>query len=535
MSSAGQGSQATALFDAPSVEVIAGALVTRARRRLAATSDAALAELLADTVFHERKRLDESRSDSESDKQYATRVEAAAHSLRDMQRDQMQGALLHLVDSYAREIHNPFSPRTYSFATRVMPPTLTRLLSASRGRDLLLSPLSRGSIDPASRIAIAGPLEHIAELTRRGTVILAPTHVSNLDSPLMGYALYAAGLPPFAYGAGLNLFSNPAMGFFMRRLGAYTVDRRKRNALYKDTLKDYSIEVLRRRCHSLFFPGGTRSRSGRIESHLKKGLLGTGLAAWQENLAAGTPNGEVFVVPCTLSIGVVLEAESLIADALADEGKQRYIIMDDEFSQARTVAAFVRQLLRLDARVHVTFGQPLDVMGNRVDPQMRSLDPHGEPIDRRGYVTDRDGKVVVDEQRDYLYTERLARKLCDAYRADFVVQSTHLAAWAAWEALKARHPGLDVYRLVRLAPEQRVAPRADVEARIAAALTQLRDQPRTGPATPSRILDEAIKLFANFHRVRAIDLAPDGQIRMSGELTYYYRNRLDVFSLRGTL
>lgn len=509
--------------------MIAGALVTRARKRLANTTDAALTELLADTVFHERKRLDEGRADSEL--AYASRVAEAAQSLRAMSRDEMQTALLHLVDSYAREIHNPFSPRAYTFATRVMPPVLTRLLSASRGRDILLGPLARTHVDPASRIAIAGPLEHIAELTRRGTVILAPTHVSNLDSPLMGYALYAAGLPPFAYGAGLNLFSNPAMGFFMRRLGAYTVDRRKRNALYKDTLKDYSIEVLRRRCHSLFFPGGTRSRSGRLESRLKKGLLGTGLAAWQENLEAGSANGEVFVVPCTLSIGVVLEAESLIADALADEGKQRYIIMDDEFSEPRTVAAFVQQLLRLDARVHVTFGQPLDVVGNRVDLQMRSLDPHGNPVDRRGYVTDREGKVVADEQRDFLYTERLARKLCDAYRSDFVVQSTHLAAWAAWEALKAQHPGLDVYRLVRLAPEQRAAPRAAVEARIATALTQLADQPRTGPATPARILDEAVKLFANFHRVRALEYAADGQVRVSGELTYYYRNRLDVFGL----
>lgn len=526
---AGPGS--SALFDAPSAEVIAAALVMRARQRLTATSDAALAEVLADTVFHERKRLEDGYGEHEAD--YAARVETAAASLRVVNRDEMQTALLRLVDSYAREIHNPFSPRTYNFATRVLPPALTRLLSASRGRDVVLGSLPGRGVDPASRIAIAGPLEHIADLARKGTVILAPTHVSNLDSPLLGYALYAAGLPPFAYGAGLNLFSNPAMGFFMRRLGAYTVDRRKRNALYKDTLKDYSIEILRRRSHSLFFPGGTRSRSGRLESRLKKGLLGTGLAAWQENLAAGVERPDVFVVPCTLSIGVVLEAESLIADSLADEGKQRYIIMDDEFSQPRTVAAFVRQLLRLDARVHVTFGHPLDVLGNRVDANLRSLDPNGAPIDRLGYVTDRSGSVVLDEQRDHLYTARLARKLCEAYKADFVVQSTHLAAWAAWEALRAIHPGLDVFRLVRLSAEQREVPRAHVEALLDGALAALGDQPRAGPATAGRILDEAVTLFANFHRVRALEYTSSGAVRLAGELTLYYRNRMDVFDLPG--
>ena len=208
-------------------------------------------------------------------------------------------------------------------------------------------------------------------------------------------------------------------------------DLRKRNRLYKDTLKDYSIDILRRRHHSLFFPGGTRSRSGRLERHVKKGLLGTGLAAWQENLREGRPNGDVFIVPCTLSIGLVLEAETLIADSLAEEGKNRYIIMDDEFSEARTVATFTRQLLQLDAAVHVVFGQPMDIAGNPIDDAGRSLDPHGNPIDRRGYVCDRSGAVVADEQRDHVYTERVATRLSEAYRRDLVVQPTHLAAWGA--------------------------------------------------------------------------------------------------------
>ncbi|MDP2312736.1 MAG: 1-acyl-sn-glycerol-3-phosphate acyltransferase [Pseudomonadota bacterium] len=510
-------SERPALFDSPSDDVIAAALVVRARARLARLPDAAIADLLADTVFHERKRLEEERGDEA----YAAAIELAANTLRDMRRTDMDLAIDALVATYGREIHNPFSPRTYKFATRIMPGVLTRLLTASKGRDLLF-----GDVDPASRMCVDGPLDRIRRMAETSTLILAPTHVSNLDSPLLGYALYAAGLPPFAYGAGLNLFSNPAMAFFMKRLGTYTVDRRKRNRLYKESLKDYSIEILRRRCHSLFFPGGTRSRSGRLERHLKKGLLGTGLAAWQENLAEGSAKPDVFIVPCTLSIGLVLEAETLIADSLAEEGKQRYIIMDDEFADSRQVASFVRRLMRLDAAVHVVFGDPMDIAGNRVDDNGTSLDPHGNPIDRRGYVCDRAGHVVRDEQRDHVYTERVAERLSEAYHRDFVVQPTHLAAWAAWEALRARHQGLDTWRLVRLHPGARVVDRAAVLANIDRAGKGTAHLRRVGPTTAEGVLDEAIARFASFHKKRAMEPV-NGSLKLDGELVLYYRNRLD--------
>ncbi len=512
-----------ALFDAPSDDVIAEALVWRLRARLRTAPDRVALELLADTVFHERQRLDADGGPEA----YATRVDEAARALAHGGRDRVDAALAALTGAYAAEIHNPFSPLTYRFATRVLPGSLTRLLAASRGRDLIF-----GDFDPATRIHVEGPLARLRQMADESTLILAPTHVSNLDSPLIGYALYAAGLPPFAYGAGLNLFANPLMAFFMERLGAYTVDRRKRNRLYKDVLKDYSVELLRRRCHSLFFPGGTRSRSGRLESGLKKGLLGTGLAAWQENLAERRAQGDVFIVPCTLSIGLVLEAETLIADSLADEGKQRYIISDDEFSEPRTVATFVRQLLRLDAAVHVVFGEPLDIAGNPVDPEGRSLDPHGRTVDRRGYVTDRAGNVVADEQRDHVYTARVAERLCDAYRRDLVVQSTHLAALAAWDTLRAAHPSLDTWRLIRLTSRDARVPRVEVLRRIEIALGRLGGSRRALPTSARSVLDEAIARFASFHRARAIAPAPDAeQLAVDPHLVLYYRNRLERHGL----
>ena len=61
---------------------------------------------------------------------------------------------------------------------------------------------------------------------------------------IMGLIIYKIGLPPVTYGAGLNLFSNPLLGFFLRHLGAYTVDRLKTAPIYRELLKEYTTLTL---------------------------------------------------------------------------------------------------------------------------------------------------------------------------------------------------------------------------------------------------------------------------------------------------
>ena len=50
------------------------------------------------------------------------------------------------------------------------------------------------------RITIEGELDLIRHVARKGTIAVAPTHASNMDSPVIGLALLRAGLPPVAYG-----------------------------------------------------------------------------------------------------------------------------------------------------------------------------------------------------------------------------------------------------------------------------------------------------------------------------------------------
>src|SRR5690625_7368921 len=103
---------------------------------------------------------------------------------------------------------------------------------------------------------------------------MLPTHVSNVDSSLIDYVIETkVGIPAFAYGAGLNLYNFGPAAYFMNRLGAYRVDRRKKNPIYLETLKAMSTLSIKSGVNNLFFPGGTRSRSGHSESRLKLGRL----------------------------------------------------------------------------------------------------------------------------------------------------------------------------------------------------------------------------------------------------------------------
>lgn len=534
--SPGAPEDAAAIFEAPSSEAVAAELRRRISAELTGRSDETVQGLLADAVYQERRRFQQTRGElGPEDRAEAAAIEEAARASHGGRAD-WERAIYSLVERYGHEIHNRFSQRTYRFATRVLPAALTRLLTAVEPRELV-----EADFDPASRIKVHGPTEAIARLAQTHTLILAPTHVSNLDSPLLGYALYAAGLPPFLYGAGLNLFENPVMAAFMSRLGAYTVDRRKKHSLYKDVLKAYSVDALGRRNHSLFFPGGTRSRSGLVEKKLKKGLLGTGISAWQEGVELGRPNPEILVVPCTLSMALVLEAETLIEDALAEEGRARYIITDDEFSQPRTVAHFARRVLNLDAAVHVRFGQPMDLLGNPVDDEGRSLDRSGLVIDRRAYVTDSRGNVVRDEQRDHVYTEILAQNLIKAWHRDNTVQSTHVAAFAAWNLLRALHPRMDTWRLCLTSPDERRLDRRRLLEAIDRLLRVIRARVAAGTLHEAlgeggaeAQLDRAITTFSTFHTRPALE--PRGaEVLVDPRLALYYGNRLVGYALEGVV
>ena len=495
--------------------------------------------LLFDAIYEERRRLERYPNDPRAgeDRAFFDAIQRkAAKASPERQRE----LLRRLAERFTEEVTGHFNPAVYTVATRVLPPALSLLLNSMSPIRLLS--LARGkNAGVVDQVHLTGATESLQRLAKLGTTVLVPTHYSNLDSILVGLAVYLLGLPPYTYGAGLNLFSNPILGYFMHNLGAYKVDRRKKAAVYKAVLKNYAGCSMELGYHNLFFPGGTRSRSGAAEKSLKRGLLGMGLSAYIRNLQARRAQPDIFVIPCTINYQLVLEAETLIEDYLKDAGKSRYIIEDDEFSNPRIVLDFFSKLLSLNSTVTLRFGQPLDVFGNRVDDEGRSHDRRGRLLDRSRYVLV-DGKPQASPQRDAEYTTELAASVVDSYDRNSVVTATSLLAYVVFEHLLTQNPGLDLYRLLRTGGADASTPATVIYSLVEATLEQLRETAAEGRVQISDLLKtqdvvaivgDALAHFGCFHLRPAITRRGDRVFHEDMNLIYFYRNRLAGLSVLG--
>lgn len=522
-------------------ERIIAELVSRiceSRTRSASSGGTSLQETLEDSVYFEKRRLAADGGRSPSYERDAAFWEDLQSHLRHASDRDLRRQLRRVVEAYASEIRGNFDPRVYALATRVLPTGFGLLLNAISPRKVIQRFPRLPKLE--DRIIVQGEIEHIRRLHENGTVVFVPTHGSNLDSPVVGFALFEMGLPPFIYGAGLNLFTNPLISFFMRNLGAYTVDRKKEDPLYKEVLKEYATLTLEHGYDNLFFPGGTRSRSGAVERRLKRGLLGCGLAAYINNLRRGAPRPKVFVVPCTLSAQLVLEAETLIDDFLKEVGKSRYVIDDDESSQPRRVLDYLAQISGLDSKIHVTVSRGVDVFGNPVDEEGVSLDPAGRAIDERRYVLF-GGEPQPLADRDNEYTTELAHAITDAFLRDNVVESTHVTARAIFGALRKRNPKMSTLRLIRTGGLDDDLPLSLVCREAERLLSELREletrgRIRLGPSArgPAEdVISDGLVHFGTYHTKRAAERRADRVVPTDRNLLLFYQNRLEGYELEG--
>lgn len=459
-----------------------------------------------------------------------------ASSLGRMSESELRETVAKYAKIYAWDVAGNFDPQVYNFASRAMAPILGALMSPRAMVKNLPQSLDLTTLD--GRIVVQGPRERIRKLAETGTVVYVPTHLSNLDSVVFGFALERSGLPPATYGAGKNLFTNPVLSYFMHNLGAYRVDRRLRHGLYKDVLKAYSCVLLERGYHSLFFPGGTRSRSGAVERKLKLGLAGTGIEAYARTVEAGRPR-KVFFVPATINYLLTLEAETLIDDFLQEEGKARYIIEDDESTRVGRVASFSQKFLGLDGACVVRFGEPLDCFGNLVDDEGRSHDSRGRAIDSASFLTRKDGSRGRDAKRDAEYTRELGEAIVRGFKKETVVMATHVVAAAAFGGLR-RHVGKgDLFAMLRTKDDVRM-PRAELAAEVARILGEVLSLEKKGeivaaPGLRNRdaqgVLDDALRAFAGYHVEEVLSPRGESLLLSDTRLLFYYQNRLAAHGL----
>ncbi|MCB0491026.1 MAG: 1-acyl-sn-glycerol-3-phosphate acyltransferase [Cyclobacteriaceae bacterium] len=441
---------------------------------------------------------------------------------------------------YANEIAGNFKPSSYKVARAVIKFGFRRLLNGARVKKF--GAIFRSKYTLRDKIHIVGKAKMIRKLAKKGTVVMVPTHFSNLDSVLIGWVIHSLGLPAFLYGAGLNLFNIKIIAYFMNSLGAYKVDRRKKNLPYLETLKMYSNIALQKGAHSLFFPGGTRSRSGAIESRLRLGLLSTSVEA-QRNLYLDKPNqGEevrkIFVVPVTLNYHFVLEAPDLIEDYLHVKGQDRYFPEQDNYGSMQLLK-FMFKFFTKGSNISVSIGPGLDVLGNYVDSDGNSLDAQGRVIDTRDYFIS-NGKVCVDLQREDEYTRMLGNKIVKEYHRINRAFASHLVAFIAFEMWMKKFPKLDLFSILRLPEEDleiEYAEFRDTFKRVRKEVYRLKDEDKINYAThfkgkADEVIKHGLDNVGTFHLKRPLLKNKKGNI-ITHDLTvlYYYHNRLTGYDL----
>ncbi len=504
-----------------------------------------LREELETTVYRELQRIKHNpwKVDPKDEKKYFESLQKQIADTEILPEEEaekkLKEILKDLTHRYAEEIAGNFRHTWYRLTRTLITIGFARLLNAARVRGPWS--LFSNQLDLDDKIHIVGENDQIRKLARLGTVVMVPTHFSNLDSPLIGWVIQYLGLPPFIYGAGLNLFNVKIFSYFMNSLGAYKVDRRKKNAIYLETLRTYSTIALREGCHSLFFPGGTRSRSGKIEKTLKLGLLGTAIEAQrqiyqnEDNIASR----KIFIVPVTINYHFVLEAPSLINDYLKRKGQQRYFVESDEYTSSYKIAKFLVKFFTQGSGVSVSIGRAIDVVGNYVDDNGNSVDKKGNPVDLRDYFRS-GGEITEDTQREQEYNRILGKRIVEEFHKNNRVLSSHLLAFTAFKMIGKRFSHMDLYGLLRLPDQDLIIPYDEFKEKVSFFLDIIKAMKQRGEVSmgdhmmqeTDDIIAHGLRNLGMYHPVRPLARNKKGDIVVQNmNLLYFYHNRLLGYDL----
>ncbi len=422
--------------------------------RISQNEKRSLDEILAKTIYLETHRIKSTpwKVDPANEAEYWKSV---SNDLQEALKDgadkdiKLKKIATRVINRYNEEIVGNFNSSTFAFARKFL--TFLFKIVYNKFSDKGQSWFWGRKKDLLQKIKVSGYVEETRALFNKGTVVIVPTHFSNIDSVMIGYTVDTlAGMPAFSYGAGLNLFNNEIVAYFINRMGAYRIDRRKKNPIYLECLTSMASYSLFKGLNNTFFPGGTRSRSGAMEDKLKYGLLGSAIDA-QRMLLENGKNDKIFIVPLVMSYNFVFEAKSLIEQQLMAIGKEKY----QRARETKKVSKwdFVKLFFKKRSELVFSFGEPMDVLGNMVDENGNSIDKECHGIDIKEYFM-LDGKLSENAQREAVYTRILAEKVLQSYFRNNVVLASHLAAFVAFNLLTVERKDLSLFAILRLHPRE---------------------------------------------------------------------------------
>jgi len=513
--------------------------------RIKARKGNRIGRLLAQTIYKERIRVKEDpwKVDPKDDPVFWRKLQKRLAEEIDQEDqlaiDENDKILKEIIHRYAEEIIGSFKNKTFRFARKFLTVVFNRLINTAANRNIQRVYGTKHKLH--DRMRAYGEIEKLRALFPKGNIVIVPTHFSNLDSVLVGYVLDSIlGLPAFSYGAGLNLYNSGFAAYYMNYLGAYRVDRRKKNVVYLETLKALSSLLNQKGVNNIFFPGGTRSRSGAIEDQLKLGLLGSIIDAQRELLKKGSDR-KVIIVPVTLSYHFVLEAKHLIYQYLKKTGKENFLLPSkkDDSKKKKRIIKFLWEFFSDTSEIIISVGRPMDALGNFVDDDAISHDRFGKEVKVRDYF-EKDGEITTDKQRESVYTKQLAERIVRRFHKENIVLTSHLTTFAVYNILKRKHPTLDTFALMRIPTEDIDFPITLVVEVVAKLQERLFEMAANKDIIlsddvmkePLEVIHEGVVKVGKFHIKKPLAINKQGDIYSRDfALLYYYHNRMEGYNL----
>ena len=474
---------------------------------------------LINTVYREKLRISNKswKADPADDKKFWYSLkEKIIKFENDKNNPKIKDEILPIVTNrYTKEITGNFKRGHHGFARRLISSFLARLLNTARLRNPF------GNLNLDSTIQIVGKHNELRKLSKKGTIVMVPTHFSHLDSALIGWIISHLGLPAFMYGAGLVLYNLKIFAYFFNSLGAYKVDRRKKHLFYLETLKTYTERAIVNGCHNLFYPGGTRSRSGSIEKNLKLGLLGSTLEAQKE---LNKKNKKIYIVPVTFNYQFVLEGPALINQYLSKNKFNK----DLGYSNTFKIFTFLIKYFTQSNRMAVSFGSPLDIYGNIVDEQ-------GNPISKNSLSLKNNNKTEI--------LNNLSEKIIDELMAGTVVFASLVLSFTSFGLIRNKFKKMDIQNIMELPEDELTLDVNYFKKKYKLVLNFIKKLSINKKIKVSDELllsiDDQIKIGCKnlglYHAIRPLELRKNKLIIKNIKMLYYYRNRLDGFGIEKIL
>lgn len=507
-----------------------------------------LHDLLAKTAYKERIRINIEpwKVDPPDQSIFWKRIQNKLRKQISAQ-DKEQSARLNkkilnsVLKNYTQEIAGTFHLATFKFVRVALTILFSSLYNSVNAWNIWK--VKKGFEGLQQKFKFYGNIEEIKKLMDQGVVVLVPTHSSNLDSILIGYMCdQCMEWPSFSYGAGLNLYNSGGAAYFMNRLGAYRVDRRKKNTVYLANLTNFSRITLEKGVNTIFFPGGTRSRSGEVETKLKMGLLGSAVEA-QRNLVLQNIPSTIIIVPLVVNMPCVLEAYGLIEDYLNKKGKEKYFKGRRNWATLGNRMKLIRNIIRRESHVIFSFGEPMDVIGNPI-----YKDENGykiQNIDKIGqYFTGDHNQAEINVQREMEYTRILAERIGESYLKYNVIIPSHVFAFICFHIFSSAQQQVDMYQWINLPSADYGFPFKELEQCLEEFIPHLKDkmfqkefivEERILKLSAKEILQVGINELGVFHAIAPVSIEGDQIFWNDFRVMYFYSNRLRKYLLEDVI